>query len=47
MKISEDAKRTAKRSAAIGFVLAIICQLVPPDYRAVCDLIASVCRGGI
>ena len=42
--ITEDAKKVAKRAAQLGALLAMVCHLVPPEYRAVCNLIADVCR---
>lgn len=43
--ITEDAKKVAKRAAQLGAFLAIVCHLVPPDYRAVCNLVADLCTG--
>ncbi len=43
--ITEDAKKVAKRASQLAAVLAIVCHLVPPEYRAVCNLIADVCVG--
>lgn len=49
MKI-EDVKNTAakpvKWAVLVGVVLALACHMVPQDYRAVCELLASVCTGG-
>ncbi len=42
-----DRKKIAKRAALIGAVLAIICNLLPHEYRAVCHAIAQVCTGGL
>ncbi len=39
---SPVAKRFAKYSAIAGFVLALICQIVPPKYQAACNLVAQV-----
>ena len=41
-----DFKRLAKHAATFGFVLAILCHLVPPQYRALCNQLATVCSGG-
>lgn len=46
MKISDDAKKAAKYGARVGFVLAIVCHLLPPDYRVACELLAKLCTGG-
>ncbi len=35
------------RAMIAGALLALICRVVPPDYRAVCDAIATICRGGL
>lgn len=47
MKLSDDAKKAAKYGARIGFLLAIVCHLVPPEHRAVCELLAKLCTGGL
>lgn len=36
-------KRTMKYAALVGAVLALTCQLVPPQYRAVCDIVTALC----
>ncbi len=36
--------RLARYSAEFGAVLAVVCHLLPPRYRPVCELIASLCR---
>lgn len=41
--IRGDLVRFRKHAAVIGAMLAIICHIVPPDYRAVCDALASIC----
>lgn len=43
--LTEDAKKFARRGAQLGAVLAVICNLLPHEYRAVCSAIADVCRG--
>jgi hypothetical protein len=45
--VAKDAKKAVTFGARIGFALAIICHLVPHEYRAVCELIAKICTGGI
>lgn len=45
--LTEDAKRVAKWGAAIGCVLAVVCHMLPPEYRAVCTAIADLCRGDL
>lgn len=45
--LAGDARRLRKYAAAAGIVLAIACHLVPPDYRAACNALASLCTGGI
>lgn len=40
------AKKVARRAAAIGFVIGLICNFLPHEYRAVCHAIANVCMGG-
>ena len=42
----EAAKAVAKRAAVAGFVLAVLCHLVPPDYRVVCETLSKLCTGG-
>jgi hypothetical protein len=41
-----DVKRLSRHAAAFGFVLALICHMLPPHYRAVCNTIASLCSPG-
>lgn len=43
---SSDFRALAKRAAQIGAVLAVLCHLVPPHYRAVCTTLATLCTGG-
>mgnify|MGYP001602139839 CR=1 FL=1 len=47
MTVDERTKKVAKRAAQIGFVLAILCQFAPPNYRVVCEVLAKFCTGGI
>lgn len=47
MKVSDDAKKAVKYGARIGFVLAIVCHLLPPDYRMACELLVKLCTGGL
>lgn len=44
--IAEDFERLAKLAAKAGFWIAILCHVVPPQYRAVCDTLATLCTGG-
>lgn len=37
--------RRAKRAALLGAALAIVCHLLPSDYRAPCEVLLSVCTG--
>lgn len=43
--ITDDAKRLAKRAAVFGAVLAMLCHLLPTEYRAPCAALASICKG--
>lgn len=40
-------RRYARYAALFGVVLGLTCSALPPDYRAVCHAVASVCTGGI
>jgi hypothetical protein len=40
-------KRIAGWAAAFGAVLALICGALPPHWRAPCQALASLCRGGL
>ena len=46
MKLSDDTKKAAKYGARLGFVLAIVCHLLPSEYRIACETIAKICTGG-
>ena len=41
-----DAKRLAGLAAKLGAALALLCHLLPPHYRPICDALASACTGG-
>ena len=41
----EDMKYVGKLAAKVGFAVAIVCHFLPPDYRPICDAIASACTG--
>lgn len=41
-----DLRRLRRFAAIAGVVLAILCHVLPPDRRAACDAIASICTGG-
>lgn len=43
--IVADAKKFAKMAAIAGSVLAMLCHLLPPHYRVICDQLAAICRG--
>ena len=47
MTIEPKQKRRILYTALVGAALAIVCQLVPPDYQAACNIVASICSGGI
>lgn len=42
-KFMQDVKRFYKHAAIIGALLAIICHVVPPQYRVACDALARFC----
>lgn len=42
----EKAKKIAARAAKIGFVLALLCHLLPHDYRVVCSSVVKICTTG-
>lgn len=41
-----DLKRLSRHAAAFGFVLALLCHMLPPHYRAVCNQLVSLCSPG-
>jgi hypothetical protein len=41
--IVADFRRLARHAALVGFALALLCHLVPHDYRAVCRALATLC----
>lgn len=41
----EDQKKWRRYAVLFGAALALACHLLPPDYRAVCNAIVSVCTG--
>lgn len=41
--ITEDAKKITKRAAKLGVFLAVVCHLVPPEYREICNALADLC----
>jgi len=47
MTLPPETRRRARRAAAFGVVLGLLCSALPPDYREVCRAVASVCTGGI
>lgn len=42
-----QAKKIWKRSAVLGVVVALVCLLLPPEYKTACELVAHVCTGGM
>ncbi len=46
-KLLEDLKRYRKHAALIGIALALVCQVVPPQYRVVCDVVRQLCTLGM
>ena len=36
-----------KHSLLVGIALALLCQVLPEDYRRPCNEIAHICTGGI
>lgn len=42
-RLKRDIRRFSKHAAALGFVIGLVCHLLPPQYRAVCNAIASLC----
>jgi len=44
--IKKDARRLYRYAATAGAVLAVLCHLLPHDYRAACNAIASLCGAG-
>jgi hypothetical protein len=39
-------RKYVTRAAIIGFVAALVCHSVPPEYRVACQLVARVCTLG-
>lgn len=44
--LAQDIKKASKYGAWVGFGLAIVCQLVPDEYKAICNVISQLCTGG-
>lgn len=42
----EQQKKWIKRAMWLGVLLGLFCNSLPPDYRAVCNIIANICTGG-
>lgn len=42
----EDFRKLARWSATVGAILAVVCHLLPPQYRVVCTTLANFCTGG-
>lgn len=44
--IVADIRRLIKHAAVIGVVLGIVCHMLPPSYRPICETLHSLCRVG-
>lgn len=44
--LSGDARRILRLAAKFGAALALVCHLLPHDYRAACHALAAVCGVG-
>lgn len=44
-RLVQDVKRLWRHAALIGAVLAVLCKLLPPEYRALCQAIVAACIG--
>ena len=40
-----DIKRLSRYASVLGAALAVLCHLLPPHYRAICDALAELCKG--
>jgi hypothetical protein len=38
-----DVRRLYKHAAVIGFLIGLVCHLLPPEHRAVCEALAQLC----
>lgn len=48
MTTSPKPKSRAVRIAfACGVLLALVCPVLPEEYRGVCQAVATVCTGGV
>lgn len=45
-RFKSDVKRLAGIAAKIGAILAIVCHMLPPNYRPICTTLASLCGVG-
>jgi len=45
-KKQPDFRKWRKRAMILGALLALVCQMLPPDYHAVCKAVAKVCTAG-
>lgn len=43
---STTLKKWRRRAVLLGVALALVCKLLPSDYRGLCEAVASVCTGG-
>ncbi len=41
-----DMKKVSKRAAQLGIVLALVCRLLPDDYKIVCSALLQLCTLG-
>lgn len=44
--IVADVKKLAKHAALIGVVLGLLCHVLPPSYRPICETLRSLCTVG-
>jgi hypothetical protein len=44
--LSADARRLYRTMLKWGALLAVLCHLLPPHYRAACNALASICGAG-
>lgn len=44
--LERDIRWLVKHAALVGFLLAILCHLVPHQYRVLCDKVAHLCKLG-
>ncbi len=47
MKLEPTQKKRMRYAAIIGVVLALVCESLPHEYQAACQIVASICTGGL